>query len=448
MPGIVLVGIWVAIGVIMLLIGVNDRRFSAGMPLAYFLGLSLIHVPGAMVYMDTPLWNGLASRTHTGFEQTIFGMVAFTVGVLLARSYVFASRRHTRIIFLPQQLASLDRLGLLYLLGGFCYFMMGSFVSIPSVGAIIAALSSLLIVGVSLRLWVALQEKKTVKVWLTLGMLPALPAITMVKDGFIGFGTYWLISCVGFALAQTRRRLVFFVLAPFALFIGISLFVNYMASRTEFREAVWFRQVGLADRFQRVADMFRKFEWLDTENRKHLEVIDGRLNQNIIVGAAVDRLQSGQVQYALGSTISDMAIGLIPRALWPNKPQVGGGGTVVRDYSGLRFAEGTSIGAGQVLEFYINFGLWGVIGGFLIYGWLIGWMDIRIIECLRTGDKTKCLLWFMVCLALLQPGGNLLEIAASAAGSAITAYGFGYISKIWQRRSQAQMPSNSTVRPT
>jgi len=62
----------------------------------------------------------------------------------------------------------------------------------------------------------------------------------------------------------------------------------------------------------------------------------------------------------------------------------------------------------------------------LLYGWLIGWMDIRIIDCLREGDKRGYLFWFMVCAALLQPGGNLLEVVVTAAGSALTAYGFGY----------------------
>jgi hypothetical protein len=132
------------------------------------------------------------------------------------------------------------------------------------------------------------------------------------------------------------------------------------------------------------------------------------------------------VDFSGGATLVEMAIGLIPRALWPDKPQVGGGGTVVQDFAGVMPAEGTSVGAGQVLEFYINFGTFGVVGGFLIYGALIGWMDIRIVESLRRGDQKGYLLWYMVCLALMQPGGNLLEIVVSAAGSAVTARGIAY----------------------
>ncbi len=423
----ILLLVWLAVGIVIMLIGVQTGRDSAGMPLAYFLGLSMIHTPGAAVYLNFPKWDALATQTETGFQLTITGLVAFLVGVLVARYTTFASRSVQKPrIRQPEELAALDRLALLYLFGGIVYFALGSFVSIPSVGAIIAALSSLLIVGSSLRLWVAHQEGNNLKFWLTVSLLPLLPLITVIRGGFIGFGTYWLIASVSFAFAQSKQRLGYFLIAPFVVFVGLSVFVNYMASRTEFRQALWFQQVGVGDRFQRVADMFRNFEWYDSENFKHREVIDGRLNQNLLVGAAVDRLQSGLVNYAHGSTFVDLAIGLIPRALWPDKPQVGGGGTVVTDFTGIKFAEGTSVGAGQVMEFYINFGTLGVIGGFLLYGWLIGWMDIRIIDCLREGNKKGYLMWFMVCASLLQPGGNLLEVVVTAAGSAITSYGFGF----------------------
>ena len=419
--------VWLAVGIVIMLIGVQADRYSAGMPLAYFLGLSLIHAPGAAVYTNFPKWDALATQTEIGFQQTVTGLVAFLVGVLLARHITSLSRsRQKQRSWQPAELKSLDRLALLYLFGGVIYFALGSFVSIPSVGAIIASLSSLLIVGASLRLWVAHQQRNNVKFWLTFSLLPLLPLITVIRDGFIGFGTYWLLASVSFAVAQSKRRLGYFLIAPFVIVLGLSVFVNYMASRTAYRQAVWFQQVGIGDRFQRVADMFRNFEWYDSENYKHREVIDGRLNQNLLVGAAVERLQSGLVDYAHGSTLVDMAIGLIPRALWPDKPQVGGGGTVVTDFTGIKFADGTSVGAGQVMEFYINFGTLGVIGGFLLYGWLIGWMDMRIIECLRDDNKKGFLLWFMVCAAMLQPGGQLLEVVVTAAGSAITAYGIGF----------------------
>ena len=203
--------------------------------------------------------------------------------------------------------------------------------------------------------------------------------------------------------------------------------MNYMIARNEIRQLVWYQQAEIGDKLQRIADVFQNnFEWLDLSNERHREAIDNRLNQNLLVGAAVARLESGQVEYASGATFGNMIMALIPRALWPEKPAVGGGGTVVHDFTGIDFAEGTSFGAGQVFEFYVNFGTFGVIGGFVLYGWLLGRMDSRIIECLYRGDQRRFLFWFLISLALLHPGGNLVEVFAGTVGAAVCGCGIGY----------------------
>jgi hypothetical protein len=173
----------------------------------------------------------------------------------------------------------------------------------------------------------------------------------------------------------------------------------------------------------RIADVFFNFEWFDASNQKHRSAIDDRLNQNWFVGAAVDRLETGQDQNVRGASVISVVVALIPRAIWPDKPTVGGGGSVVHDFTGFEVAPGTSYGAGQVLEFYANFSTLGVTGGFLLYGWLIGMIDLKVIWALRTGNQPGFVFWFLIGLVLLQPGGNLLEIVVSAASSAITAYG-------------------------
>ncbi len=428
--------VWLLVFIAVMSIGWG-RLPSAGMPLAYFLGLSLIHAPGAAVYIDFPQWDALAIRTQVGFEQTVLGMVAFLVGVLIARR-TGEQRKSSPAPWTDDDLKRMDRLALRYLFGGVCYFFLGSFISIPSLGAAIAALSSLIVVGSSLRLWVAREQGNHAKLWLSLSLVPLLPLITIIRSGFIGFGVYWLLAIVSFFYAQSKRRLLYFAISPLFVFIGLSFFVNYMASRAAYREATWYNDTTFAARVEGAFGMFRNFEWYDSTNSKHREVIDGRLNQNLLVGAAAERLQMGMVDFANGSTFVTMALGLIPRALWPNKPQVGGGGTVVTDFTGIDFAEGTSVGAGQVLEFYVNFGTLGVIGGFLIYGWLIGWMDLRTMQMLAEGNQKGVLLWFTVCLALLQPGGNLLEVTVSAAGSAIVSQIIGhFLNRYWSRADLA-----------
>jgi hypothetical protein len=417
-----LILIWAAIGIGVMLIGIRGRPYSAGLPLAYFLGLSLIHTPGAMLYLHSAAWDPAALRTWVGFEQTVIGLAAFLCGVIIARSFW---RFHQSLPTLsPEDLSLLDRLALAYLFGGVIYFVMVAFANIPTIGAVIASLSLLLVVGVCLRLWVARERGNRKAFWLTIASLPMLPLITVVKDGFLGFGTYWVLAIVSFLFAQSKRRLGYLLLAPFIGYVGLSLFVNYMAARNDLRSMVWYQQSGIAARMDRVAQIFEKFEWLDFSNSRQREAIDGRLNQNMLVGIAAERLEFGQASYADGATIGNMLIALVPRALWPNKPAVGGGSSVVSDFTGLQFAQGTSVGAGQVLEFYVNFGTLGVIGGFVIFGLIIGFLDVRTMECLNRGDQKGFLVSFMMCLGMLQPGGNLLEILVTTVSAGIVAVGF------------------------
>jgi hypothetical protein len=427
---------WLAVGISLVWLVSQKQRGSAGLPLAYFLGLSVINVPGALVYLD-----GYGSNyTTIGFEQTIIGMVAFLGGVMMARCVFVAAPGQQASAggprgFTSQSLAAFNRLALLYIgVGTVTFFVMLRLVaSIPSGTAIVGPLGSLILVGLCLRFWVARESRDWLKFWSTMALLPVLPLATLVLGGFLGNGASWIMAIVSFVFAQSKRRVGFFLLAPVVCFVGLSVFVNYMIARDEIRRLVWFQPAPIGDRLQRIADVFQNFQWFDLSNGQHRKAIDDRLNYNVLVGAAVARLESGAVQYASGATVGNMIMGLIPRALWPDKPAVGGGGSVVTDFTGIEFAEGTSVGAGQVFEFYVNFGTWGVIGGFVLFGWLLGRMDSLAIECLYRGDQRRFLLWFLTSLGLLQPGGNLLEVSTTTAASALTAYGIGY----FMRRSRS-----------
>ncbi len=396
-----------------------------------------------MIHLDAEESNW----TRLGFEQTVIGMVVFLVGVIIARTimlfrrpeqYTGTRRPHD---FSPNSLAALNRLALWYcLFGGVAYFvLMPLAAEVPSATAIISSIGSLIVVGACLRLWVAQEGRDRAKFWITIGLLPLLPLSTLIQAGFLGFGTHWALIVSAFIFAQSRRHLLYLLLAPVIVYVGMSVFVNYMDARVDIRKLVWYQQASLADRLDRVEKIFQNFEWLDLSNKRHRQAIDKRLNQNFLVGAAVARLESGRKPYAAGATISDMTISLIPRALWPDKPAVGGGGDVVTKYTGIRFERRTSVGAGQVLEFYVNFGTSAVIGGFLIYGLLLGFMDVTIIQSLRHGDQRRFLLWLMIAVSLLQPGGNLVEIAACAAAAVPTAYGLNVL--LNRRRSASDLLS-------
>jgi hypothetical protein len=154
-------------------------------------------------------------------------------------------------------------------------------------------------------------------------------------------------------------------------------------------------------------------------NENHRTALDQRLNQNYLVGTGVMSHREGLVELWYGATVPLWA--LIPRAIWPDKPAVGGSGDLVAQFTGITFAEGTSVGAGQVLEFYMNFGMAGVLAGFVVFGFILMRLDQGVMRALAMGDLAGMVRRVLPGLALLAPLGSLLEILVAVVSASITA---------------------------
>jgi hypothetical protein len=250
-----------------------------------------------------------------------------------------------------------------------------------------------------------------------LGMM--FPVITVVKDGFLGFGIAAVFIILGFVISFYRPRWKVAVGGVLAIYMGLSLFVTYLRDRTEFREALWQEKVSYSERFGKMFNTIRTFEFFDIHNASHLERLDQRLNQNILVGQAVQYLNNENVAYARGSTLWEALISVVPRIIWPSKPVTAGSGDYVSDYTGIVFAEGTSVGMGQVFEFFINFGRKGVIVGFFILGSILGFLDKGAGYRLALDDWKGCVFWFLPGVALLQTSGSLVEVFSTFTASIV-----------------------------
>jgi hypothetical protein len=247
-----------------------------------------------------------------------------------------------------------------------------------------------------------------------------LPLASLVTAGFIGYTVCWVFGVLAFLFVIVHRRVWFYLAAPLAVYLGLSLFVTYMGQRSGIRDVVWNRQAGIAERLDRVSTILTEFQLIDLRSSAHITALADRLNQNAFVGIAIEHLESGWADFAYGTTVPFWA--LIPRAVWPDKPIVGGGGSLVSDFTGIEFGPGTSVGAGQVFEFYVNFGAAGVVAGFLLLGFGLMQLDRGIMRALAEEDARGLMLRALPGTTLLQPGGNLLEILVAAAGAVIVAH--------------------------
>jgi hypothetical protein len=92
------------------------------------------------------------------------------------------------------------------------------------------------------------------------------------------------------------------------------------------------------------------------------------------------------------------------------------------------------------MEFQINFGTPGVIIGFLILGFLLGWLDYQAALADYRGDLGNLIMFFLPGLALIQPNGSIVEISGGAAAAAVAAYLWKWAWNLWLQRTRGPAP--------
>ncbi|ROZ66355.1 oligosaccharide repeat unit polymerase [Ramlibacter sp. WS9] len=398
----------------------RSRVGSVGLPFAYLVGWALIHLPGASLYLLPDHNYYQLESIVDGFGLTTLGLATYCLGVFLVRPGANSDRGRAPG---PGFAAArpLHRIAMLFLgIGLAVQLVVIPFVGqIASLTALTSGLATLSVAGACLGLHDAFMKKNNRRLIFWLAVAATFPVITLTSAAFLGFGTYSLVVVVAFGLMNIPRRTLYIaaVLAVPVVYLGMSLYVTYMRDRTDLREMIWMGDAGIASKMDRVTKLVTDFELLDIENNDHLVAIDQRLNQNHLVGSAVGYMKDGLRDFTHGESVLLAFVALVPRALWPDKPTFGGSGNMVAEFTGLTFSEGTSVGVGQVLEFYINFGAWGVAFGFLLLGVLIRQFDWHAAQGLRNGDYRRFVMWFVPGLGMLQAGGNLAEVTASTAAA-------------------------------
>jgi len=386
-----------------------------GLQLSYLANFWILHWISVPLYLLPWYCNEHASYVVLGARQSLIGLLGLTLGMLLALA-VFKVRMGP--ITAPAPIVSKRlRTGLLTL-GVLLYLAP----SLPGLQAVQSEGQALLVAAVALAIWQAsiAQDRRSVLKWMGISIL--FPFLTIIRGGFLGFGVAALLPILVITFAWTRRfSLKTAVVGLFAVYLGLSFYINYMRDRTEIRRTVWGGQ-GLSARFDRLATTFANWEWFSPWDTRHLDYIDGRLNQDYLVGASVVYTDNTK-ELAHGATLWNAALAFIPRVVWPDKPIMTSGGLVTQ-YTGIHFMTGTSVGIGHVMEFYVNFGWITVFLGLMVFGFVLGWLDVKGISGLRSGNFQEFLPYFLVGLALQLVGDSLMETMGAAAAGVVVAYAF------------------------
>ena len=145
-----------------------------------------------------------------------------------------------------------------------------------------------------------------------------------------------------------------------------------------------------------------------------------RFNQGWIVSRIMSVVPH-QVPYAEGGTIEDaLTYALIPRALFPSKPQ-GASRILFARFTELQLNSSTSMGLSIIGEMYANFGYSGGVVGTFVFGSLVGLAYARFAKLARKSPN-----WWaaapVVLLAAIEPAWNLEDISNYIVKSALVLF--------------------------
>jgi len=401
------------------------RRPCSGLVASYCFQMWMLYWLGALIHVFP--WSELPDTDHVvlGFQQATWGMAAFAAAAIIAgpalgRLMLGKGVPETvpegfQVEMDPASARRYIKIGLI------SYFILAPTVGrINGLNGVGAAASQLVVTGCCLQSWIAWQRGGKTALLRTIPQTFLIPMVTLVKQGFMSYGVLAISTIMLFVAQFFRPRWILFVGFAVGAYLGLTVYVSYMRDRTEIRSVVWTEDRSTRDKIQAGWNTLTTLDAFDPKNQEQLEYIDGRLNQDGLVGTAVDRLSNGG-EFLNGATIRDALLGMIPRLLWPSKPIVGGSGNLAATLTGLEFASGTSVGIGPVLEFYGNFGTKGVVLGFFFLGALIGALDFCAGVHLRLGNWTMFTFFFLVGISCLNVSGSLVEITAGAMASLVVA---------------------------
>jgi hypothetical protein len=411
---------WIAAVALIIYSQLRAQLSTVGLGVMYLLNLALTHFLGGIIYLLPWYSTAMIENVERGFEATTLGVLAFTLGNAFVTPLIVKITGWPRVQTTRQRPEK--RLAFAYLATALsCYFVLiPLWGNIPTLGAVLNCGWTLMVVGLCLLVWHAYQQGAQRRMFFWLIATIFLPFTTVITQGFLGYGAAAAMVVLTFAAGFYRPRWQVAIAATLCVFLCLSVYVTYMRDRSDIREAVWGGE-SFSRRLDRLSTTFSQAELFDIYNQDHLALIDIRLNQNYLVGAAIEYMAHDRVSFANGQTIWQSILALVPRIIWPNKPFEAGGQGVVTRYTGIVFAEGTSVGVGQVMEFYINFGYMGIIVGFLVLGIIIGLLDKFAVARLKEGDWQGFALWFLPGLGLLQVGGSLGEMTSTAGASFVAA---------------------------
>lgn len=417
----------------------RSRHGSIGLPFALIASYTASHA-GALVHLvdsyEPALYayqRGFGYTRQTvadGLEASCIAMLFATLGFALVDLTLKArtiTKTSLNLEVVRKSAWIAIALGLAAFSVGLALSRMG--ISIPGMQAVLTALRNLLVVGASgVVLHRYLTKGARSALLLTIFFALLLPGLLLVTTAILADSIELSIVSLAFYFSLRRvksgsfgRNLSIFC-AVFAVSVVFS--IGYLQYRDILRNVVW-GGGSIEDALGVASNAAKDFEIGKAGDNEALAMLDIRLNQNIFIGLAIDRLRSDQDSYEQGASIVAAMVGWVPRIIWPEKPQRGGSAFIAK-HTGLSFSEGTTFGAGPIFELFVNFGYIGVAIGFAFCGMLVRVFDIYAFRALQAGDLPSFAQYQLAGMALLPALADLLFLTTALATALLVGWGLRF----------------------
>ncbi|MBK9748196.1 MAG: hypothetical protein IPO91_15665 [Chloroflexi bacterium] len=424
----ILIAIWLLVISAMAVSSWKRREQNVGGILAFVIFLAMIHLLQAITYIYpnyTPRFE--PEIILLGFTEATIALVCFAAGAVIVYPALRRFNRKFQTQTVPAQripFNAQDKLAYLYTAIGIgSYFFLGILLrGIPTAQAFTSSVTRLWHVGSMIWLWEILHGQKPVRALPILaGILLLWPVLTVVRDGFLGFGLVPTIVVLLFIALRVRRVWMLIIPSIVIGYLVLSIIAVYFQSRGTVRAIVWageYTQSPLEDVYNTLNFNFR---WFDPNDPSQLTWIDGRLGFNYPLGKVIQRIDDGIVPMGNGRTIENAMLMLIPRLLWPEKPIIVGGSVLFQYYTGIPILGSTSVGLSPVVELYANYKTIGVVIGFLALGIVMATLDYAAAGALKRGDNLKFAVWMLPIFGLILVQDDIFTVVGAAVAGILSA---------------------------
>jgi hypothetical protein len=211
-------------------------------------------------------------------------------------------------------------------------------------------------------------------------IVPGVSALMLGQSLITGmFGDMVYMAACSLPLILLGNRKITFRSKLFFAVAGIIIVLLLQSVKVEYRKKAWAVNGGGADPslfVQLIGDRILDFEnSLDPDNLFFMSV---RLNQGWLVAVTMKRVPD-RFPFAYGETIfNSVAASIVPRFLWPDKPEAGGRENL-RRFWGYKIT-GYSMNIGPLGEAYANFNVLGGIVFMFFYGLFFNFMLTSILK--------------------------------------------------------------------